>query len=95
MTTMTAEPMRAISRPPTPPTLAKRAGSLLASEWIKIRSVRSSYWAMLISIVAVITLDILIARHFVTSWDSLPASERPPSTRSTSSSTGSASPNWQ
>src|SRR5262245_1894394 len=74
MTTMTAESMRAVSQPPTPPTLAKRAGALLASEWIKIRSVRSTYWAMLISIVAV--LDVLIARHFVTSWDTLPASEK-------------------
>ena len=76
MTTMTAESMRAVSQPPTPPTLAKRAGALLASEWIKIRSVRSTYWAMLISIVAVIVLDVLIARHFVTSWDTLPASEK-------------------
>jgi len=76
MTTMTAESMRAVSQPPTPPTLAKCAGALLASEWIKIRSVRSTYWAMLISIVAVIVLDVLIARHFVTSWDTLPASEK-------------------
>jgi len=76
MTTMTTEPMRTVSRPPTTPTLAERAGALLASEWIKIRSVRSTYWAMLISIVAVIALDVLIARHFVTSWDTLPASEK-------------------
>ena len=76
MTTMTAESMRAVSQPPTPPTLAKCAGALLASEWIKIRSVRSTYWAMLLSIVAVIVLDVLIARHFVTSWDTLPASEK-------------------
>jgi ABC-2 type transport system permease protein len=76
MTTMTAEPMHAKSRPPTPPTLGKRAGSLLASEWIKLRSVRSTYWAVLLSVVAAVVLDVLIARHLVTGWDHLSPSEK-------------------
>ena len=32
--------------------------------------------ALLLSIVAVLALEVLIARHFVTSWDSLPTSEK-------------------
>jgi ABC-2 type transport system permease protein len=76
MTTMTVEPVRPTSRPPAPPTLGKRAGSLLASEWIKLRSVRSTYWAVLLSVLAAVVLDVLIARHLVTGWDQLSPAEK-------------------
>lgn len=76
MTTMTVEPLPAVSRRQNPPTLRNRAGALLAAEWIKIRSVRSTYWALLASALATIILDVLIARHFVTSWDHLTAAEK-------------------
>ena len=48
------------ARPASPP-LAVRARDLLACEWTKLRSVRSTYWTLLIAILAPIAVSALLA----------------------------------
>ena len=78
MTAITAPPLDDLAtwsnRPP--PALPVRAGNLLASEWIKIRSVRSTYWTLLSSAFAAILIGVLVARHYVTSWDTFTPSQQ-------------------
>jgi ABC-type transport system involved in multi-copper enzyme maturation permease subunit len=44
--------------------LATRALDLLASEWIKLRSVRSTYWALLVTVVTPVAVSALVAFAF-------------------------------
>lgn len=44
-----------------PPSLAVRARDVLASEWIKVRSVRSTYWTLLIAAVTAIGGSVIVA----------------------------------
>lgn len=44
---------------------------LLAAEWIKFRSVRSSYWALLLAAVPSILVGILIAQNVSSNWANL------------------------
>ena len=48
-----------------------RFADLLAAEWIKFRSVRSSYWALLCAAVPSILVGILIAQNTVSDWNNL------------------------
>ena len=56
------------------PSLAVRALDLLASEWIKFRSVRSTYWSLLVAVVTPIAVSALVAFAFAHQ----PASAGPP-----------------
>jgi hypothetical protein len=79
MTTVTAPPpSNDLAAPPRRPPSRWHvcAGNLLASEWIKIRSVRSTYWTLLGSAFAAILIGVLVARHYVTSWDTFTPRER-------------------
>ena len=46
------------------PSLAVRALDLLASEWTKFRSVRSTYWSLLVAVVTPIALSAVVAVAF-------------------------------
>ena len=76
-------PMSPISATDTPavrsartpvPSLAIRALDLLASEWTKFRSVRSTYWSLLVAVVTPIAVSALVAFAFA----HRPASAGPP-----------------
>jgi ABC-type transport system involved in multi-copper enzyme maturation permease subunit len=56
------------------PSLAVRALDLLASEWTKFRSVRSTYWSLLVAVVTPIGASVLVAFAFAHQ----PASAGPP-----------------
>jgi ABC-2 type transport system permease protein len=76
LTTAARSDPAAPTRRQTPAPLRTRAAGLLASEWIKIRSTRSTYWTLLASAVGTILICVLVARHYVTGWEHLPAIER-------------------
>ena len=59
------------------PSLAVRALDLLAAEWIKFRSVRSSFWSLLVAVVTPIGVSTVVAVAFA----SAPASAGSPPTR--------------
>ena len=63
---------RSASTPPPP--LAIRALDLLASEWTKFRSVRSSFWCLLVAVVTPIGVSAVVAFAFAHQ----PASAGPP-----------------
>ncbi len=56
------------------PSLATRALDLLASEWTKFRSVRSTYWTLLVAVVTPIAASVLVAFAFANA----PAAAGPP-----------------
>jgi len=75
MTPITAADAPAGRSARTPvPSLAVRALDLLASEWIKFRSVRSTYWSLLVAVVTPIAVSALVAFAFAHQ----PASAGPP-----------------
>ena len=49
------------------PSLPVRALDLLASEWTKFRSVRSTYWSLLVAIVTPVAFSAVVAFAFATS----------------------------
>src|SRR6266704_5292175 len=56
------------------PSLAIRALDLLVSEWTKFRSVRSTYWSLLVAVVTTVAVSTLVAFAFANQ----PASAGPP-----------------
>ncbi len=62
MSTVTAAPARAAT-----PSLAVRARDLLACEWTKFRSVRSTYWTLAVAVVTPIGFSVLVASAFAAS----------------------------
>ncbi|MDQ2813788.1 MAG: ABC transporter permease [Actinomycetota bacterium] len=48
----------------TAPSAAVRAGDILASEWTKFRSVRSTYWTLAVAMITPIAFSILLAVVF-------------------------------
>ena len=56
------------------PSLAIRALDLLASEWTKFRSVRSTYWSLLVAVVTPVAVSVVVAVAFANA----PASAGPP-----------------
>jgi len=75
MTPITAADAPAGRSARTPvPSLAVRALDLLASEWTKFRSVRSTYWSLLVAVVTPIAVSALVAFAFAHQ----PASAGPP-----------------
>lgn len=48
----------------------------LASEWIKIRTVRSTFWTLLAGIVVTVGLSVLLAFFFVSAYDQLTPRDR-------------------
>jgi ABC-2 type transport system permease protein len=54
------------------PSLAVRARDLLAAEWTKFRSVRSTYWTLLVAVVSPIAVSVLLAFAFAGAKDSGP-----------------------
>jgi ABC-2 type transport system permease protein len=46
------------------PSLATRALDLLGSEWTKFRSVRSTYWSLLVAVVTPIAISAVVAFAF-------------------------------
>ena len=63
MTAATVPPTTGSATPgPTPvPSLAVRARDVLACEWTKLLSVRSTYWTMLVAVVTPIAISALVA----------------------------------
>jgi ABC-2 type transport system permease protein len=66
MTTITA----------TMPPRAARARHVLASEWIKLRSVRSTYLTLLVAAVATVSIGYLVTRGHATHWATMTAQDR-------------------
>ena len=65
MSPITATDTPAVRSVSTPvPSLAIRALDLLASEWTKFRSVRSTYWSLLVAVVTPIGASALVAFAF-------------------------------
>lgn len=52
------------------------AGNVLASEWTKIRSVRSTYWTLFAAAATTIGLSLLICAVFAAQYDGLTAQDR-------------------
>jgi ABC-2 type transport system permease protein len=61
---MTATDVRPVTAPAVP--LAIRARDVLASEWTKLRSTRSTYWTLLVAVVTPIVFSALVAATLVT-----------------------------
>jgi ABC-2 type transport system permease protein len=59
-------------------TTAPRSGfaAFLRSEWTKIRSVRSTLWTLLVTLVVTVGLTAAICGSIVASWDQMSASDR-------------------
>jgi ABC-2 type transport system permease protein len=55
---MTATPLRP----------AREAADVLAAEWIKLRTVRSTYWTMLAAAAITIAVAVMVANNIVTGW---------------------------
>jgi len=53
-----------------------RARDVLASEWIKLRSVRSTYLVLLFAAAAAVGIGYLVAHAKATHWATMPAAER-------------------
>jgi hypothetical protein len=47
---------------------ARDAADVLAAEWIKLRTVRSTYWTMLAAVALTIAVAAMVANNFTTSW---------------------------
>jgi ABC-2 type transport system permease protein len=69
VTTMDIRPTQAAV-----PSRAVRARDVLTSEWTKLRSVRSTYWTLLIAAVTTVGLSVIVAVAFATP----PPTPRPP-----------------
>ncbi|HLN67575.1 MAG TPA: hypothetical protein VK280_09900, partial [Streptosporangiaceae bacterium] len=75
LTPVTAAGTPAARSAETPaPSLATRALDLVASEWTKFRSVRSSFWSLLVAVLTPIGASALVAFAFANT----PASAGPP-----------------
>jgi ABC-type transport system involved in multi-copper enzyme maturation permease subunit len=59
------------------PSLATRAIDLIASEWTKFRSVRSTFWALLVAVVTPVAFSVVVAFAF-TSAPKAGAAQAPP-----------------
>jgi ABC-2 type transport system permease protein len=65
MTSLTTTDTQAPRSASTPaPSLAIRALDLVASEWTKFRSVRSSFWSLLVAVVTPIAVSTVVAEAF-------------------------------
>ena len=53
-----------------------RARDVLVSEWIKLRSVRSTYLVLLFAAAAAVGIGYLVAHAKATHWATMPAAER-------------------
>lgn len=51
-------------------------GSVLVSEWTKIRTVKSTFWTLLAALVVTIGISVLLALAFTSSYDRLPRQDR-------------------
>ncbi|WP_433325087.1 ABC transporter permease subunit [Spirillospora sp. CA-294931] len=51
-------------------------GSVVGSEWIKIRTVKSTFWTLLAGIIVTIGLSVLLALAFTSAWDDMDAQDR-------------------
>ena len=67
---------------PVAPAVAARARDVLASEWTKIRSVRSNYWTLLIAAAATIGSTALVAHVMASTPPSAPGNPFTPLTAS-------------
>lgn len=63
---------------PMPPPPARRAGfgHVLLSEWTKIRSVRSTVWALILLVVLTLGITVLITAITSAQWDKIGAASR-------------------
>ena len=59
-----------------PPTAGRELRATLASETTKLRSVRSTMWTLLITVVATIGIGVVVCLAIVNRWDSLSLHER-------------------
>jgi ABC-2 type transport system permease protein len=69
---MTAAPFQAASRPGSPrpaPSSLVRARDVLASEWTKLRSLRSNRWTLAIAAVVTLVLTAVVAESFASAPD--------------------------
>jgi ABC-2 type transport system permease protein len=62
---------------PIPPSLAQRARDLLACEWTKLWSVRSTYWALLVAGLAPVAVGALLSVAFAAGRGQNPAATDP------------------
>ena len=60
-TTVPAPPGPATPGPAPVASLAVRARDVLACEWTKLASVRSTYWSMLVAVVSPVAISALVA----------------------------------
>ena len=63
-------------RPDAPPRDAPLLPDVLRSEWTKLRSVRSTYWTLLVAAVATIGLSVLICSFYVGRYSHLTAQDK-------------------
>jgi ABC-2 type transport system permease protein len=70
-TTGDAPAVRTADRPA--PSIAVRARDLVASEWTKFRSVRSTFWVLLVAVVSPVAASALVAFAFSSAQNSGPA----------------------
>ncbi len=61
------------------PSLATRATDLVASEWTKLRSVRSTFWVLLVATVTPVAVSAVVAFAFAHTPKSGAAGSKPPS----------------
>jgi ABC-2 type transport system permease protein len=61
---MSASTAATAPAPPNAPSIPVRARDLLGCEWIKFRSVRSTYWTLAVAVVTPIGFSILVASAF-------------------------------
>jgi ABC-2 type transport system permease protein len=57
-------------------TMPSRARHVLTSEWIKLRSVRSTYLTLLFAAVAAVSIGFLVTRAHATHWATMTAQDR-------------------
>lgn len=71
--------MNAANAAKTAKTLPRRRPAfrhMVRSEWVKIRTVRSTYWTILAAVAVSVGLSALLALAFTASWDRLPERDR-------------------
>lgn len=72
--TATITPTRPTERRPTP--TGPIVSGVLRSEWTKLRTVRSTYWTLLITVVGIIGISILLCAIFATQYAGMSAKEQ-------------------
>jgi ABC-2 type transport system permease protein len=76
MTTIDAPPSTALTPTPKAPSRLVVLTASLRSEWIKLRTVQSTVWSLLVTIALTVGLGALFCSARVARWDRLPPAEQ-------------------